>query len=450
MKQKRSGTVAEKTNPVSWVIVNIQQLLLLISKFCFECGSQLTERKVRFRGATVLFDYVCSGGHRDTWQSSPSSHRNSHLNSLLSFCVTLSGIRFTAFKHFMELSEIPFISQSVFDGHRKKWLFPVILKMYNTQKSLVISRLKALGNKLAICGDAQYDSPGFTAKYCTYSIMNCTTNEIVDFCVIQRGQFTGELERQACQLLLDILVNEIKLDIGDFVTDRHTGIGAMMKKVFPAMFHAYDVWHMGKNLLKKLTACAKKHPKVGLWARSIVRHFWWCCKNCQGDADLLLEMYHSSLFHLVNIHKWSRRKVVHRQLNLLRVGSRPYPSTPKTVMQCFHPQLLVKEDRETQWFSIGDEDFKAVFKVITATKFSNDVKKCCKFVHTGKLESFHSMKLLYLPKSTGFGLTTTIILTMLTAIQNNCYLDSNNKLKTYSVRQWSRANKQHILKDRSI
>ena len=119
-------------------------------------------------------------------------------------------------------------------------------------------------------------------------------------------------------------------------------------------------------------------------------------------------------------------------------------------MQCFHPQLLVKEDRETQWFSIGDEDFKALFKVITATKFSNDVKKCCKFVHTGKLESFHSMKLLYLPKSTGFGLTTTIILTMLTAIQNNCYLDSNNKLKTYSVRQWSRANKQHILKDRSI
>ena len=80
-------------------------------------------------------------------------------------------------------------------------------------------------------GDAQYDSPGFTAKYCTYSIMHCTTNEIVDFCVIQRGQFTGELKRQACQLLLDI-----KLDIGDFVTDRHTGIRAMMRKFSPQYF----------------------------------------------------------------------------------------------------------------------------------------------------------------------------------------------------------------------
>ena len=60
------------------------------------------------------------------------------------------------------------------------------------------------------------------------------------------------------------------------------------------------------------------------------------------------------------------------------------------------------------------------------------------------------LKLMYLPKSTGFGMTTTIVMTMLTAIQNNCYLDSTNKLKTYSVRQWSRANKEHILKDRNV
>ena len=128
----------------------------------------------------------------------------------------------------------------------------------------------------------------------------------------------------------------------------------------------------------------------------------------------------------------------------------PYPAKPEIMKQCYHTQLLVMNSRETPWFNIEDDDFKAVFKVITATKFSNDVKKCCKFIHTGKLESFHSLKLMYLPKSTGFGLTTTIILTMLTAIQNNCYLDSKSKIKTYSVRQWSRANKEHVLKDRHV
>ena len=450
MKQPKGKPDAEKSYPISWIIVNVHQFLLLFS-FCIECGSRLVGRKVRFRGATVLVDYVCSKwGHSNTWQSSPSSHHYSHLNSMLSFSVTLSGIRFAAMQHFMELSEIPFISIPVFNNHRMKWLFPVIVRMYDSQKSLIVSRLKALGNKLTFCGDAQFDSPGFSAKYCTYSMMNCANNEIVDFIVVQKGQYNGELEKQACQLLLEILVGETKLDIGDFVTDRHTGIGAMMREIFPSIFHAYDVWHMGKSLLKKLTACAKKHPKVGLWTRALVRHFWWCCKECEGNVNCLLEMYHSSLFHLLNIHNWARRRKIHEQFSQLRIGTKPYPAKPQIVTKCSHNQLLVRTSRETPWFKIEDDDFKAVFKIITATKFSNDVKKCCKFIHTGKLESFHSLKLMYLPKSTGFTMTTTIVLTMLTAIQNNCYLDNKNKQKTYSVRQWSRANKEHIVKDRHV
>ena len=98
-----------------------------------------------------------------------------------------------------------------------------------------------------------------------------------DFIVIQKGQYESELEKQACKLLLEILTKEEKLEIGDFVTDRHVGIGKMMRK-FLDIYHAYYIWHMGKILLKKLTACAKKHPKVGIWARSLVRHFWWSSK----------------------------------------------------------------------------------------------------------------------------------------------------------------------------
>ena len=96
--------------------------------------------------------------------------------------------------------------------------------------------------------------------------------------------------------MLDILTNEIKLDIADFVTDRHTGIGAIKRETFPAIFNAYDVWRMSKSLLKKLTACIKKHLKVGVWTRSIIKHFWWCCKECKGNEAIVLEMFYSSLF----------------------------------------------------------------------------------------------------------------------------------------------------------
>ena len=110
--------------------------------------------------------------------------------------------------------------------------------------------------------------------------MNCKTNELVDIVIIQKGQFQGELEKQACQLLLDILVNEVKLDIGTFVTDRHVGIGSMMRIRFPDIFHAFDIWHMAKSLQKKLTAAAKTHPKIGLWTGSLVNHF--CMVMLQG------------------------------------------------------------------------------------------------------------------------------------------------------------------------
>ena len=125
-------------------------------------------------------------------------------------------------------------------------------------------------------------------------------------------------------------------------------------------FHAFNIWHMAKSLLKKLTAAAKTHPKIGLWTRSLVNHFW-----------------------------------------------------------------------------------------LRATGFSNDMKKCCKFVHTGKLESFRNLKLMYLPKSTGFTMLTCIIMTMLAAIQNQVYIEQNNSGKVHHVAQWSRASKKHVVKERT-
>ena len=448
IKQPRGRPVAQKTYLISWAIVSLQQLYLLF-QFCLDCGSRLTSRAARFSGATIFMDYICCSGHKRTWSSSPSYHRYTHLNSLLSFSTTLCGIRFSSIKLFMQLCEMPFISKTVFNGHRKKWLFPVIYKMYNDEKLSIMSKLKLAG-KLSISGDGQYDSPGFSAKMCTYTIMNSETNEIIDFIVIQKGQYEGELEKQACQLLLEILIRENELDVEMFVTDRHTGIGAMMRNSFPAVYHAFDVWHMAKSLQKKLTACVKKHPKVGSWTRMLVRHFWWSCRECKGNVDLLIEMFHSCLFHILDIHNWGRRRKIHSQFGELRVGSRPYPTKPVLMKQCYHTQHCLREGREIPWFNVEDEDFKAVFKIITGTKFTNDLKKCSKFIHTGKLESFHSLKLSYLPKSTGFTMTTTVILTMLATIQNNVYLKSESKLGSYSIRQWSRANKEYVLKERTI
>jgi len=120
------------------------------------------------------------------------------------------------------------------------------------------------------------------------------------------------------------------------------------------------------------------------------------------------------------------------QENNPRYNRRAYPNKPVLVKECRHSALSKKDDRAT-WFNTEDEDYLALFKIVTATSFSNALRKCAKFLHTGKLESFHSMKLLYLPKLHSFEMQTMIILTMLAASQNNLCVQGGNLLKTYYI-----------------
>ena len=210
---------------------------------------------------------------------------------------------------------------------------------------------------------------------------------------------------------------------------------------------------MAKSLASHLRTAAKSHPKIGTWHRAIVNHLWFSCKESKGNPDLAVELFRSCLLHVVNIHNWKCKRLIHVKMQELRdsiSNNRSYPTKPVLVTGCKHSALSKKDNRSTAWFCTEDEDYEALFKVVTATWFSNDLRKCAKFLHTGKLESFHSMKLLYLPKLHSFEMDTMILLTMLAAAQNNLCVEGSNLLKTYVVRAYSRANKDYVLKNRNI
>ena len=42
------------------------------------------------------------------------------------------------------------------------------------------------GKSVVFCRDAQFDSPGYYAKYCSYTFMDCKTIEVVDFSTLQK------------------------------------------------------------------------------------------------------------------------------------------------------------------------------------------------------------------------------------------------------------------------
>ena len=77
-----------------------------------------------------------------------------------------------------------YICQSLVKGpfHRlqKEYLFPVIHTAYVHQQKAFLE-----GKQLYLSGDGRCDSLGYSAKYCTYSIMDNATDLILDYSLVQ-------------------------------------------------------------------------------------------------------------------------------------------------------------------------------------------------------------------------------------------------------------------------
>ena len=105
------------------------------------------------------------------------------VNFLISAACLYSGSHPSKVFLFLSHLKIPFITERPYNTIQRVYLIPSVLSTWNLhQKEL----FKNLENKtLTIGGDARMDSPGHSAKYGTYSIMDLESNKILDVQMIQ-------------------------------------------------------------------------------------------------------------------------------------------------------------------------------------------------------------------------------------------------------------------------
>ena len=109
-----------------------------------------------------------------------------------------------------------------------------------------------------VCGDGRCDSPGHSAKYGTYTLMDEKTNLIIEFSIVQVTEATSNaMECERCKRTLNSITKK-KIPLRCLTTDRHTTITAKMRTNYSNIVHQYDVWHLSKWVTKKLTKKAKK------------------------------------------------------------------------------------------------------------------------------------------------------------------------------------------------
>lgn len=274
-----------------------------------------------------------------------------------------------------------------------------------------------------LAGDGQYDSPGYCGKYCSYSVMDLKSEKILDFEVVQRKQVVGDLEKAGCERVLRRLRDGDHVPIKLMATDRHRGIGLLMRTTFPEVHHEFDVWHLAKSLQKKIRALEKKTPQLAQWKAAISHHLWWSSMTCQNNADSLVERFTSLLNHVVNVHSWSGGTIHH---------------------ECAHPPLSADDIRVKKWFNPRSEAFAKLKRIIEDKTFLKDIRHASNYCHTGGLEAYHSTRLKFLPKRLHFGYVGMCLRSIIAILDHNNNV--GRKAKSQKA-QYSKVSARWVLKN---
>jgi hypothetical protein len=273
----------------------------------------------------------------------------------------------------------------------------------------IINRFKASGESICITGDGQYDSVGFCAYFCFYSLVEAKTKLLIDFYVAEKtmAEYSAKMEPFAAKVLLGRLYKN-RVNVRVITTDRSNLLKTLMKthnrsrakRNLSHIKHSFDVWHYIKSVCKDIFVASKlkKCWKLGLWARSIKNMMWYSMSQCKGNAELLNEMILSIPKHSAGTHSFQENK---------------------HFKKCLHGDL--PNDRSKPW--IG-EDTLAMRKLVVAIRGKGDSRLkdlalMTEFQHTGTNENINSLHNKYLPKSCAFGHQQAIVRACLTAIDHN-------------------------------
>ncbi|XP_071057754.1 uncharacterized protein [Pseudochaenichthys georgianus] len=167
--------------------------------------------------------------------------------------------------------QLEIIGYGTFRRHAKSYLEPAIIHKWNTDQQQNFDNLQQQGGKVAVAGDMRADSPGHSAKFGSYTLMNLGSNTILDFQRVQSNEVGGSyhMEKEGLKRCLDHLESK-DLAVEYIVTDRHPQIQKYLRERNIEQF--YDVWHFEKGLSKKLLKLTQNKDcdtKLKRWLRSI-------------------------------------------------------------------------------------------------------------------------------------------------------------------------------------
>lgn len=428
------------TAQLSWqekkVVVSESKVLELF-RFCQTCATIIEKREVSYLGSQMRVKWECAEGHSGTWTSCPSERGMPQSNLLLAAAILFTGSTFTKLEEWAKLINLQIFSSSTFYDIQNSYLHPVIQAEFELQKSIVLAKLfmeQQDGKMTHLSSDGRSDSPGFNAKYTTYTFMADPGREIVHSELVQVTETTssGAMETVALRRGLDHLLDN-GLHVEVLATDRSTSVKKIMREEYEEIDHQFDIWHTAKNIQSKLIAKSKKRGCAALkpWIRSVRNHLWYSTAKAGGNVKTLKSTWNSILHHIIDEHTWTEGGTEH---------------------SCHHPPLTDEDREKKMWLCKDSEAYQELSRIVLNTTLQKDLENMVRFKHTGALEVFHSSLLKYAPKRQCFSYQSMKQRTNLAIMHHNENLTQKPKLdsegKPVIIQEWSKRSKEWFTRKR--
>ena len=142
--------------------------------FCGKCGSPVISKTKYFIGAMVGYKVSCHAGHTYTWTSGPVERKQPSLNLMSAASIVTTGCTYSRFFSVANAMNLQLFSQPTYDKLQKEFFFPCIQEAWIREEENVREELKK-EESIIVSGDGRCDSPGHTAKYCSYTLMDTSS-----------------------------------------------------------------------------------------------------------------------------------------------------------------------------------------------------------------------------------------------------------------------------------
>lgn len=165
----------------------------------------------------------CECNHVQEWDSQPFLKSTPAGNILLSASILFSGAQPTQALRIMKFLGCASISLRTFLNHQKSYLQPTIASVWKNHQLKLLEQLKGEKRALILGGDGRADSPGHSAKYGSYTVMELRNIAVIDVQLVQSNEVKSSYHMEMEGLVRAVdFIHQQELEIGVLVTDRQT------------------------------------------------------------------------------------------------------------------------------------------------------------------------------------------------------------------------------------